>query len=606
MLIDGVTLLVAVLTVILALKRRIEIRHIKVPSSERSYKEDSSNWVLISRTGVKIDPEELRRLEVTAEKYGFKAADLVPANINANEIGELLRGSRLKRSSILKAGKTSGNAILLSSEIASKIDIFSECNLNAFDLNAIAVKIKKYAPRDFGFILSSSMTYNPLPFKTQKRIIEEETYPYAVIRKIGPVIEMTYFVSAVAISPIFGSISFGVFCLAPLISILYTRIHSRGLIKYSLFRIFYQLRWLTVTSDNDIQSRFVLTVDGEGLRNLYDSLNKNVCKSIATKDLTNCPICQSTSIKSFLISKDMIQRKPGEFKLSRCVDCKSVFQNPQLSYSALSYYYKDFYSGIWETIAEKIFSSSEAMYLSRAKMLKGIQEPTEWLDVGGGHGHFALVASQLYRDSSFYLLDLGDSVKDAEDYGWAKAAFDGNFESYSFKLANNFDTLSMFHYLEHSADPIVEMEAANRVLARNGILLIELPNPQCGFGRILRSYWLPWFQPQHLNLVSLNGLCKILESKGFEVIKTQPVVSSFTFDFSTSLILLFNRIVPPEFPWLQVQSRFKRNTRRVLGGLLCIGIVFPFCLDILSWLVTPRKFRSGAFRVIARKITNID
>ena len=66
-------------------------------------------------------------------------------------------------------------------------------------------------------------------------------------------------------------------------------------------------------------------------------------------------------------------------------------------------------------------------------------------------------------------------------------------------MMDEYDVVSMHQYLEHTREPLEELKAANRVLKVGGYLLIEVPNPDSLLGVVLRSFWLAWFQPQHLH-----------------------------------------------------------------------------------------------------------
>src|SRR5439155_15722535 len=79
-----------------------------------------------------------------------------------------------------------------------------------------------------------------------------------------------------------------------------------------------------------------------------------------------------------------------------------------------------------------------------------------------------------------------------------------------------YDAISMSHYLEHTRDPRLELDAARTALAPAGCLMIEVPDPEYPLGRVLRRYWLPWFQPQHQHLLSVKNLDRLLRERGFE------------------------------------------------------------------------------------------
>ena len=106
-----------------------------------------------------------------------------------------------------------------------------------------------------------------------------------------------------------------------------------------------------------------------------------------------------------LRAPDMIQCKAGMFRVDTCDECGTNFQNPQLTPEGLAFYYRDFYDGSGEMDTEMMFSADWPLYQRRAHLVDGYAEPRRWLDVGGGHGHFCLVASSEHPETRFELLD---------------------------------------------------------------------------------------------------------------------------------------------------------------------------------------------------------
>jgi predicted SAM-dependent methyltransferase len=78
---------------------------------------------------------------------------------------------------------------------------------------------------------------------------------------------------------------------------------------------------------------------------------------------------------------------------------------------------------------------------------------------------------------------MGASIEESQRRGWIDHAYRGLFPD----LADE--------------DPRAELEAAHRVLQPGGHLLIEVPDPESRFARLMGRYWVPWLQPQHQQFV---------------------------------------------------------------------------------------------------------
>ena len=132
---------------------------------------------------------------------------------------------------------------------------------------------------------------------------------------------------------------------------------------------------------------------------------------------------------------------------------RHVFQNPRLSIEGLDFYYGDFYDGVGEEGLEAVFSSGRKSYDGRVAIVDRHVEPNRWLDVGTGHGHFCLIAKGRWPGASFHGLDMTDSVEIAERRGWIETGHRGLFPEVAPGLADQYDVVSMHHYLEHTREP---------------------------------------------------------------------------------------------------------------------------------------------------------
>jgi SAM-dependent methyltransferase len=164
-------------------------------------------------------------------------------------------------------------------------------------------------------------------------------------------------------------------------------------------------------------------------------------------------------------------------------------------------------------------------------------------------------------ETAFEALDMGEGVLRAEHHGWVDRAHVGMFPDLADALAGSFDVVSMHHYLEHTRDPLAELDAAANVLQTGGWLLIEVPDPECSFGRRLGPLWGPWFQPQHQHFLSLGNLSDALHARGFTVVADERGPAHIPTDLAFASILLANQVAgPPRRPWHEPSpgARIKR------------------------------------------------
>ncbi|MEZ5383468.1 MAG: class I SAM-dependent methyltransferase [Microthrixaceae bacterium] len=318
---------------------------------------------------------------------------------------------------------------------------------------------------------------------------------------------------------------------------------------------------------------------------------------------TTCPWCGAAELSRRLDTVDLLQHKPGTFRIDRCDSCGHLFQNPRLTTEGLDYYYRDFYDGIGAESADFIFGVSDTSYVDRAELVKrhATAAPENWLDVGTGHGHFCLIAADVLPETTFDGLDLSDGVDDAARRGWISTGHRGLFPELSAGLAGQYDVVSMHHYLEHTREPLDELEAAAETLRPGGMLLIEVPNPECALGGPLGRYWVPWFQPQHQHLVPRANLCAALEQLGFEILDQEVAEAHQPVDLSLGAWFALNRIAPElDLPWMPPSrpvDRLRRAVALTAGAPLMVAGLIG---DHLLAPAVKRVDGGNTYRVLAR------
>ena len=317
----------------------------------------------------------------------------------------------------------------------------------------------------------------------------------------------------------------------------------------------------------------------------------------------DCPWCGSRSLAARLRTSDLLQHKPGGFALDRCRDCGHVFQNPRLTEAGLEFYYRDFYDGLGEERTAATFRGRARAYRGRARPVAELgAAPENWLDVGTGHGHFCAAAREVLPHTRFDGLDQSEGVELAEREGRLDRGYRGSFPELAPKLAGQYDVVSMFHYLEHSTEPRRELDAARQALRPDGLLLIEVPDPQSRYARMLGRWWLPWLQPQHLNLMPVANLRALLGELGFTVVTEQHGEPHDPVDLLAACFLVLDRIAPREdAPWLaEPPGRGARAARTALFLAAAPLLLAATVADRVLARVAGRTGLSNAYRLLAR------
>jgi SAM-dependent methyltransferase len=344
----------------------------------------------------------------------------------------------------------------------------------------------------------------------------------------------------------------------------------------------------------------------DALRPVYAELLAGGLERFFEPRAEQCPLCDGGDLVRHLVCDDQAQYKPGSFVLDRCRGCGHIFQNPRLSLEGLSFYYRDFYDGLGADQVEVLFGKlgyGATPYLERARLIASLAKPARWLDVGGGHGHFCCLARDVLPETRFHVLDMNQAIDEAVRRKWVDEVHRGLFPELAGTMRSQFDVVSMTHYLEHVIDQRADLRAAHEVLRPEGLVFIEIPDPECPWSRWLGRLWIPYLQPQHLHFLSMKNLDGLLRAQGFEPIVWQRGQAHMPVDFAFAVYRVLGWIArPPDLPWRPAASRAAKLAHRVVWSLGVAPLLLGYGLDLVvrRW-VAPKLDVSNTFRVVARK-----
>ncbi len=552
---------------------------------------------IIAAPGATVDDATRRAASAWARAHALAIVDLIPRDlpaIRAMSLVQLVDPARY-RDDRLGPGRTAGHAILVSREIASRAEITPPHD--EVEFVRLAARLKHFGRADLAVASAERARPSNLRHRLAVlRVVLGPTTPIALV--VQPVF---WAVMALGVwrAPIWGLAAVILWHLQPLAVIAGTSLRSRGLGIVTLLRLPIEL-WIllrTVLGDrSSIRPDLALARRGE-----YARLVDGGTARFFEPRREVCPICEGRDLSVHLRNSDLLQHKPGTFTLERCGSCRHVFQNPRLSLAGLDFYYKDFYDGLGEAGMEMLFGFGAQPYLARARMMREITTPASWLDVGAGHGHFCAAVRGELPGTRFDGLDLSDSIDEAKRRGWVDNAYRGMFPDVAPELAGRYDAISMSHYLEHTLDPRREIAAARTALAPAGCLLIEVPDPEFPLGRVLRRLWLPWFQPQHLHLLSVTNLERLLREQGFTPITWHRGRAHQRVDFLFAVWLALGRLAPPSrLPWRwrgRVAGAWHVLVWTLGAPLLLAGTI----IDNVAGPLIQRGRISNTYRVVARR-----
>lgn len=176
--------------------------------------------------------------------------------------------------------------------------------------------------------------------------------------------------------------------------------------------------------------------------------------------LSHCLLCDSTRTQVVDV----------KYNLCRCEACGYIFDNPRPTLQAITKFYSRPKKYDTWLVAE---ASREQLWKRRLKKLLKHAEHGNLLDVGTGTGQFLNLARPHFN-RVFGTEISQTAIEIAKDkYGLDVAQ--GQIEDSNLPK-NSFDTITLFHVLEHVPEPSKTIARCLELLKAGGVLLICVPN----------------------------------------------------------------------------------------------------------------------------------
>jgi ubiquinone/menaquinone biosynthesis C-methylase UbiE len=269
--------------------------------------------------------------------------------------------------------------------------------------------------------------------------------------------------------------------------------------------------------------------------------------------LDKCPICLNKNLVNKLHCIDHTTSKE-KFTIVSCETCDFTFTNPRPKEESLGNYYKSemyishtnnsegMFNWMYQTVRKYAIGT-------KLTLLKSVTDFGHHLDVGSGTGEFLNACKKT-----------GFKVKGVEP---SKLAREQAVSNYSLSVNEDtnleqfkddeFDSISMWHVLEHVPSLIETITEFTRILKKNGKVIIAVPNHKSWDASYYGEFWAAWDVPIHLWHFSKETIELLFNKNGFKLIKTR----SMLFDsFYVSLL----------------SEEFKTGKKKFINGFF-IGII---------------------------------
>ncbi len=238
--------------------------------------------------------------------------------------------------------------------------------------------------------------------------------------------------------------------------------------------------------------------------------------------IRNCPNCKNHQSKCKYVIENLC--------VVKCSNCSLVFLgNPSHEGSLYDEYYDTIaYDAKDYNRFSKFKSLSELFIINEQRLdfIKRERKSGRLLDIGCGQGFFLKTAQEHGFD--IYGIDVS---KRAVLYASNTFGIKASVKTLDDLLIQDktFDLITLWHVLEHFVNPVEELQKIRRLLANDGVCIIEVPNLHSLKFILSRNKWVGGNHPlYHRSFFTNKSLVETLLRSGFS--RTKRIQISYHID----------------------------------------------------------------------------
>jgi 2-polyprenyl-3-methyl-5-hydroxy-6-metoxy-1,4-benzoquinol methylase len=236
--------------------------------------------------------------------------------------------------------------------------------------------------------------------------------------------------------------------------------------------------------------------------------------------VNNCTLCGSSK-RSLLYSQN-------QWNVYQCTECNLGVLDPRPDDEELANLYQQEYFQSQYNDELQVNSPEMNRRLAqekhRLRFFHKYKKKGNVLDIGCGRGYFLLACRK--KGYNVEGIDVSDDVA-------AYVSRELNIPVHIGKVGDielpdkTFDVITMWHSLEHTADPNIYIQKARRWLKDDGILVVDVPNYASHDAIKTWDNWVGWQIPYHFYHFTKSSLVTLMQKHGFAVVRNKHYLSEY-------------------------------------------------------------------------------
>ncbi len=240
---------------------------------------------------------------------------------------------------------------------------------------------------------------------------------------------------------------------------------------------------------------------------------------------TACPICSSSQITPVIKARDHTVSSEA-FQIFSCSNCTARFTQDVADAKGIGKYYQSSkyisHSNTQEGFINKLYHTVRKRTLQGKKNIvkKYLgKQSGRLLDIGAGTGFFA----KTMQDAGWNVTGL-EPDEAARNIALLQNGISlSGLENLSRQEEHSFDAITLWHVLEHVHTLHEYCDIFNKILQKDGVLLIAVPNHTSSDAKHYGEHWAAYDVPRHLYHFSPASMQVLMKAHGFKVVKMLPM-----------------------------------------------------------------------------------